>query len=358
LENGGNRQLPAPHSLEYSDGVLTGIASLASGGFVQVFRDADDEGVTLIAQGAIVGSAFSVPVALNPAHIGVLYQIRATATDTAGNTSEFSVSTVLGPPASRFLFTSTRDGNQEVYLLDGPPPAKRITSHNAADHSAALGGTTIALVSDRTGNQEIFAASTSGVIFRQLTTNSVPDYDPVWTPDWSVVIFASERDGNAEIYSMRFNGAQPTRITTDAASDRWPSVSPDGTKIAFASNRGGKYGLYIMKRDGTGVEAVPQTGLGDTQPVWSNGGTQLAFVSERDGNPEIYVIQADGTNLRRVTTSAARDLHPSWLPGDQKLVFSSDRWGAFALTLTALTGGEPTRLMLNLGDDTEPTAVR
>ncbi len=358
LENGGNHKLLAPHSLEYSDGTLTGIAALASGGVVQIFRDADDEGATMIAQGTIAGSAFSVPVALNPAHIGVLYQIRATATDKAGNTSEFSSSKVLGPPAARFLFTSTRDGNQEVYLLDGPPPAKRITSHNAADHSAALGGSTIALVSDRTGNQEIFAVSTAGVILRQLTTNSVPDYDPVWTPDQSLIVFVSERDGNAEIYSMRFNGAQPTRITTDAASDRWPTISPDGNRIAFASNRGGKYGLYTMKRDGTGVEAVPQTGLGDTQPAWSGDGTRLAFVSERDGNPEIYMIQVDGTNLRRVTSSAARDLHPSWLPGDEKLVFSSDRWGSFALTLTALTSGEPTRLTLNTGDDTEPTAMK
>ncbi len=356
LENGGNRQLPEPHSLQYDGRVLSGVAPLASGGLVQIFRDGADEGATPLAQGRIDGSVFNVAMAVDPAAIGVLFQLRATATDAAGNTSEFSTSPVRKPLGARIAFTSDRDGDQEIYLLDDQPSGRRITTHGAADHSPSLSGSSIAFVSDRTGNREIFVASDRGAILRQVTANAAPDYDPTWTRD-AALVFVSERDGNPELYSVRFDGSQLTRLTSDPATDRWPVVSPDGTRIAFASDRGGKFGIYTMRIDGTGLEAVGQTGLDDTQPAWSGDGRQLTFVSQRDGNPEIYVVRADGTDLRRVAPSPARDLHPTWLPGDKQLLFSSDRWGVFALTVADVSGGEPRRLTLNPGNDTEPVAT-
>ena len=100
-------------------------------------------------------------------------------------------------PNEQIAFYSTRDGNQEIYVM------------NAADGS----------------NQS------------RLTTVNANDSDPSWSPDRTKIAFESDRDGNANIYVMNADGSNQTRLTDDLADDSNPRWSPDGTKIAFNTNR-------------------------------------------------------------------------------------------------------------------------
>ena len=56
---------------------------------------------------------------------------------------------------------------------------------------------------------------------------------PRWSPDGRTIAFVSERDGNQEIYSMRADGRTPTNLTRSPAPDDSPVWSPDGERIAF-----------------------------------------------------------------------------------------------------------------------------
>ncbi len=58
------------------------------------------------------------------------------------------------------------------------------------------------------------------------------------------VAFVSSRDGNFEIYKMQIDGSEPTRITFDDGDDLFPKLNNDGSKIVFCSNRGGNYQIY------------------------------------------------------------------------------------------------------------------
>jgi TolB protein len=64
------------------------------------------------------------------------------------------------------------------------------------------------------------------------------------------VAFMSARDGNWEIYSVDLNGGSPKRLTANGAQDGLPTWSPDGRSIAFVANRGGGWAIWVMDASG------------------------------------------------------------------------------------------------------------
>jgi len=73
---------------------------------------------------------------------------------------------------------------------------------------------------------------------------------PAVSPDGQTIAFMSRRDGNWEIYRMQLDGSGLRRLTENAANDGLPVWSPDGRSIAFASNRGGPWAIWVMNANG------------------------------------------------------------------------------------------------------------
>ena len=99
-------------------------------------------------------------------------------------------------------------------------------------------GTKIAFTSRRDGNLEIYVMNADGTAQTRLTNNAASDFNPVWSPDSSKIAFVTSRHGgvNLEIYVMNANGTEQTRLTNHWAIDSSPDWSGDG-KIAFTSTR-------------------------------------------------------------------------------------------------------------------------
>ena len=178
----------------------------------------------------------------------------------------------------RIVFTSTRDGNSEIYVMD-------------ADG----------------GNQE------------NLTNHPAHDYEPDWSPDRTKIAFVSTRNGRNQIYVMDADGKNPTRLT-DGPLTKWaPDWSPDGRRIAFTVQPAAIRESYIAVIDADGNNRVRFKNHA-RHPSWSPDGRKIAFSSERDGEwwDDIYVIGVDGQGLRRVT----HELWESW--GGHSPAFSPD----------------------------------
>ena len=139
------------------------------------------------------------------------------------------VNPAWSPDGARIAFQSTRDGNEEIYVMnvDGGGQT-RLTSAAAADVSPswAPDGKTIAFASNRDGNFEIYVMNADGSGQTRLTRNLDIDVDPAWSPNGSLIAFTSNRDGNYEIYSMNADGSAATRLTTNAAEDTTPDWQP------------------------------------------------------------------------------------------------------------------------------------
>ena len=84
---------------------------------------------------------------------------------------------------------------------------------------------TIVFTSTRDGNEEIYAASADGSNQRNLTQNASADRQPALSPDVTRVAFVSDRDGRQDLYLMNADGTHQTRLTDGyyLAPDTQPS---------------------------------------------------------------------------------------------------------------------------------------
>ena len=202
-----------------------------------------------------------------------------------------------------------------------PTPTAAGTAPQNPLPGLAPGGGRIAFTSYRDGNNEIYVMNADGSGVTRLTESEGDDRDPSWSPDGRRIAFSSDRDGNPEIYVMNADGTGVTRLTESGGANEAPSWSPDGRRIAFSS----AYGyMYVMNADGTGVTSLTDDNAGwDSWPSWSPDSRRIAFMSDRDGNPEIYVMNADGTGVTRLTDSPQYDYYPSWSPDGRRITFQS-----------------------------------
>ena len=290
-----------------------------------------------------------------------------------GKTRVFSILVTLGPvgmlaatagPAlaafpgmnGKVAFESNRDGNVEIYVMNGDGSGQtNLTNNPAADDDPAFSpdGTKIAFASARAGNREIYVVNADGTNLTRLTNHPADDIQPAFSPDGTKIAFSSNRDGNRDIYLMNADGTNPTRLTNHLA-DRAPAFSPDGTQITFRSDRDGNPEIYLMNADGTNQTNLTNNPAEDFAPAFSPDGTKIAFASTRDGNDEVYVMNVDGTDQTNLTNSPLGDNYPAFSPGGTKIAYRSARDGNREIYVMNADGSNQTRLTNDPAEDLDP----
>jgi Tol biopolymer transport system component len=169
-------------------------------------------------------------------------------------------------PNGKIIFTNF--GNVKVINPDG---SNQITlDANGYGAFFSPDGTKIAFTSERDGNYEIYVMNADGTNQTNLTKSPVSDSSPLsWSPDGKKIAFGSDRDGNSEIYIMNVDGGNQIRLTSSTFEDFAPSFSPDGTKIAFNSDRDGNNEIYVMNADGSSQTRLTNDTFDDSFPSWS-----------------------------------------------------------------------------------------
>src|SRR5262249_9370171 len=206
---------------------------------------------------------------------------------------------------------------------------KRLTSNSVVDDRPAWspGGDKLAFVRPAgDGYDEIWVMNADGSGQTRLTNNSAGiGTTPAFSPDGWEILFASTRHGDGElddgeVYEMNANGSSPAPLTDNTVADCCPNPSPDGLKIAFQRTSGNAQ-VYVMNANGSGQTNVSNNAVADSRPAFSPDGQKIAFSSFRDGNNEIYTMNADGTNQTRLTNNTAVDTEPDWQPQPTPVIF-------------------------------------
>jgi len=121
----------------------------------------------------------------------------------------------------------------------------RLTTNSASDFeqqpSWSPDGRKIAFTSTRDGNNQIYVMNADGSGPTRLTTNSTGDFEPSWSPDGSKISFTSTRDLHSEIYVMNADGSGQTRLTTTNnvvlnGGPDWQTVPSADLALAMAAN--------------------------------------------------------------------------------------------------------------------------
>jgi TolB protein len=174
----------------------------------------------------------------------------------------------LSPDGSSALWNSDRAGQgDQIYRAsvtrasDGSwtlGPAQPLTSGAGPNQAPVWSpdGRMILFESRRDGNREIYIMNGDGSEQRNLTNHPAHDSLPKWSPDGRRLVFFSRRDGDDEVYVMAADGSAPTRLTQSAGPDRMPAWSPDASTLVFSSDRSGSGRLYLMSPDGTNLRSV------------------------------------------------------------------------------------------------------
>ncbi len=158
----------------------------------------------------------------------------------------------------RAYFSSTRDGNSEIYSanLEGGD-VRRLTNHPGIDVSPACGGPggLIAFVSARHGSPQIFTMNSSGGAVTRVTYRGDHNQTPAWCPrnDDGPLLAFTGRSGGFDIFTVNTRTQQYTRLTQGQGSNKDPAFSPDCRMIAFYSSRGG---IYLASPEGLNQNLV------------------------------------------------------------------------------------------------------
>lgn len=224
------------------------------------------------------------------------------------------------PDGSKIAFSSDRDGNLEIYVMDvdaalqneGYGSVQRLTNHEGEDMLPAWSpdGNKIAFSSDRDGDWEIYIMQADGTDIRQLTDNTIIDSKPSWSPDGTKIVFDSGEGYNRNIYIMESNGANQELIIQ--AEGGWPDWSPDGTQIVFFGRLTGNPEIYIVNVDGTNLTRMTFNNIDDWEPSWSPDGEWLLYNAGQRNN--IFVMRVDRSETYQLTDSSSLDWLPIWRP--------------------------------------------
>ena len=212
------------------------------------------------------------------------------------------------PDGRKLLYYRNQGG---VWVTNADGSGKRnLTPHNGfnAPASWSPNGRQVVFTTDRDGNNEVYVMNADGSKQRSLLPSpSTQEFAGSWSPDGRTILFSTNRDSNWELYAMGADGSDVRNLTQHAGQDGrdggffW---SPDGRKIAFLTNRDKNREIYVMNADGSGPRRLTRTPEDEYLLGWSPDGRKIAFV--RDGSKPrwaFFVMNADGTAARQVNWS-------------------------------------------------------
>jgi Tol biopolymer transport system component len=182
-------------------------------------------------------------------------------TDNPGYDAEATIS----PRGDRIVFTSLRDGDLDLYVMDRDGKnVRRLTTALGYDGGAFFSAD---------GKQIVFRAH------RPRTDEEIRDYRALLAENLI-------RPSKLDLYVMNADGASERQVTKNGAANFCPFFTPDGKRIIFASNlenpRGRNFDLYLVNVDGTGLERVTTDSTFDGFPMFRPDGKQLVWASNRN----------------------------------------------------------------------------
>src|SRR2546429_2837956 len=235
----------------------------------------------------------------------------------------------------------------------------------------------------------IWMVSTSGGSAMQLT-QSGHDSSPVWSPDGKTLAFLSSRGGESQVYLLSLAGGEAQRLTKSSTGADLVKWSPDGKTIAFTSsvypdckdddcnsrrdagkeknkvkahvanhllyrhwthwNDGKRSHLFVVPADGSAApryltpganyDVPPDERSGPGDINFSPDGKEMCFTAVTDKieaistNGDLFIVPVAGGEARRITTQPGFDGNPVYSPDGKYIAYhaqltaeyEADRW--------------------------------
>ena len=198
-----------------------------------------------------------------PTYDLVLHNLNTNEKNVIAASSSYDAEATVSPKGDRMVFTSTRNGDLDLYTCDLDGRNVRQVTHTLGYDGGAFfspDGEWLLWRASRPQTEEdiekykalleqnmveptsmeLFVAKADGSEMEQITTLGGANWAPFFHPSGDKVLFSSNHKTGRfpfNIFMINLDGSGLEQITFDEAFDSFPMFSPDGTKLAFSSNR-------------------------------------------------------------------------------------------------------------------------
>ena len=181
------------------------------------------------------------------------------------------------PDGEWLIFYNVEPEGEQGLWLRNPAGVNllRLTEGNDSHPVWSSDGKYIAFVRHQDDAQVIYLGQPvkggsweDGLEETRLTHGGFDDHSPAWHPNSKSLAFVSTRDGNPEIYTMQADGAEQHRLTSNKAEDVSPVWSPNGKQLAFVTHLYGSADILVMNADGSEQRRLTKNGGDDIMPDW------------------------------------------------------------------------------------------
>ncbi len=243
------------------------------------------------------------------------------------------------PDGAKLVFVSPCPGTN---LIDQNPPSNtslylinadrshptQITTVPGGDFEPAWSpdGTRIAFTSLRDGNMQIYVLNLADQSVTRLTNldPAVEARQASWSAFGNQIVFAAKRVGAYQIWTMTDSGKNPLQLIRSGQTlwDYMPIWSKDGKTILYSQQRADVFSLpwqmstLYENRGSTAASRLELGPLPVEHAALSSDGLWIAFQGKEldSNNIDLYIVMADGTQRTRVTTDPGNDFDPAWRP--------------------------------------------
>jgi Tol biopolymer transport system component len=205
-------------------------------------------------------------------------------------------------------------------------------------------GSRIAFTSTRNGQRDIYVKSATGagaetVLFADNTSKSLED----WSPDGRTLIF---NVGTQHISSVPAEGDRtPAKVLEASFNQVQGKLSPDGRWIAYTSNENNRTDVFVQTfPPGGGKWQISIDGGGE--PAWRADGRELFFMNGR----RLYAVDVEATGGRFEAGTPRELFEASVLTGEvrrNRYVVSADGQRFLLVTSPPAADSTPMTVVLN-----------
>ena len=215
------------------------------------------------------------------------------------------------------------DANIAISNPDGTDLHPALISSPGADRDPAfsLDGRQLAFTSTRDGNEEVYRSLVDGTQAVNLTLHPARDHDPDWGPD-DRIAFASDRAGGSHIFVMGADGGGLRQLTAGPGWEQQPSWSPDGREIVYVSDAAGSPDLFVVDVGTGAVRQLTATVEPEADPSWGPVGA-IAFTGGAFGSQQVFRIGPGGQDRRQLTTGLPDNHFPAWSPDGVRIALTT-----------------------------------
>ena len=228
------------------------------------------------------------------------------------------------PRRGEFFETAYRESSLYTINVDGTG-LKTLTTVPGSDFDPAWSpdGRRIAFTSVRDGNKQIYVLDVNSLAITRLTSVNadIESSQPAWSPDGNLIAYTVKRVGTYQVWAMTDTGQENVQLARSGQAlwDFLPVWSPDGTTIFFSQRRPDSTRPWLMRLNYEDLELDP-TRLNFPTPIEdvevSPDGLWLVFEGKDNstGNWDIYFMTVAGSGRTRLTTDPEVDFDPAWRP--------------------------------------------